>query len=184
MSKPLPRGSDFGIVSEVPLAKTGRRVALGFQVVSDGVLVGVESLGRLRKQNMLVHAHPFRIATRQQRRARGRAHGRSHHKVRKPSAFGGNAIDVRRLDLGRTETTEVAIALVIGKDNDEVRLGVGRMHSSNQRNDQEDRREEHFQRHRVTRFLEASGRDEIVVKRRSTVGEALPRSQSPTPQCR
>ncbi len=36
----------FLVVTEVPLAKTGGGVTLGFQVVGDGVFLGVQPLGR------------------------------------------------------------------------------------------------------------------------------------------
>ncbi len=71
---------------------------------------------------MLVHANAFRVATRQQRRAGWRADRTRNVEVGELSPFGCQLINVRRLDRLGSETTEVTIALVIGKDNDEVWL--------------------------------------------------------------
>ena len=108
---------------EMPFSKTGGGVALPFQVISDGVLLGVQPLGRGGKQHVLMHSHALGITARQQRRTRGRAHRRSHHEARKLPPFLGDAIDVLSLDRLRAKAAQIAVALIIGEDDHEVGLG-------------------------------------------------------------
>jgi hypothetical protein len=42
--------------------------------------------------------------------------------VRESSAFGGKTVNVRRLHLGRAVTANVAVAEVIGENEDDIRL--------------------------------------------------------------
>ena len=102
---------------------TDDRKPLPFQVIGDGVLLGIQPLGRGGKQHVLMHAHALGITTRQQRRPRGRTHRRGHHEARKLPSFHGNAIDVRRLDRLRAKAAQIAVALIIGEDDHEVGLG-------------------------------------------------------------
>ena len=110
---------------EMPFAEAGGGVALPFQVIGDGVLLGVQPLRRGGEQHVLMHAHALGITTGQQRRARRRAHRRGHHEARELPPLLRDAIDVRRLDGLRAETAQVAVPLVIGEDDHKVRLGGG-----------------------------------------------------------
>ena len=60
------------MTSEVPFPEAGRSVALRFQMICNGVLFRVQSLGRSGKEDMLVHPHTFWITPREQRRPGGR----------------------------------------------------------------------------------------------------------------
>jgi len=71
---------------------------------------------------MLVHTNPLGIATGEQRRAGRRTHRGGHHEARELPAFLGNTVDIRCTDGLGTKTAQVAVALVIGKDDDEVRF--------------------------------------------------------------
>jgi len=64
------------------------------EVVGDGVFFGMQAFGRCGKQHMLMHAHPLGITPRQQRRSRGRANGRSHHKAGELPPLLSQAVDV------------------------------------------------------------------------------------------
>ena len=111
------------MMPQMPLPKTSGGVPLGFQMISNRVLAGVQSLGGCRKQYMLMHPHPFWIATGEQSRPRRRTNWRSHHKARELAPFLGDAVDVGRLDGLGPKATEVPIALVIREDDDKIRLG-------------------------------------------------------------
>ena len=60
-------------MTEVPLAETSGGIPLAFQVIGYGMLLGVESLGGRRKQNVLVHADPLGVAPGEQGGPGGRA---------------------------------------------------------------------------------------------------------------
>ena len=72
---------------------------------------------------MLVHPNALGIATGEQRRSGRRANRRRYHEARKLPAFLGNAVDIRCADGLGTKTAQIAVALVISKDDDEVGLG-------------------------------------------------------------
>ena len=107
----------------MPLTKTGGGVALPFQMICDGVLGGIQAFGRGRKEHVLMHANALGIATGEQGCTGWRAYWGGHHKARELPAFSGNTVDIRCADGLGTKTAQVAIALVIGKDDDEVGLG-------------------------------------------------------------
>ncbi len=115
----------FRMVPQVPFSETCRRVPLSLQMVRDRMFAGVQPFGRRGEQDVLMHSHPFRIAPGQQRGARRRAHRRRDHEIREPPAFCRHPIDVGGFDLGRPEATQVSVPLVVGKDDDKVRLGIG-----------------------------------------------------------
>lgn len=121
----LSSRQNFGMVAEVPLADAGRGVALGFEVIGDGVFIRMQALGRGRKKHMQMHADTFRIASSEQSGARGSAHRRGDEKIGEFSAFLREAIDVRRANGFRSKTTEVAIAHVIHKNHHHIRLRSG-----------------------------------------------------------
>ena len=65
---------------------------------------------------------PDRIAAGEQRGARRAAH-RLRVEAREPHALVRHAVDARRLEVGGPEHPEVAVALVVGEHEDEVRPG-------------------------------------------------------------
>ena len=107
----------------MPFAETSGGIALPFQVIGNGVFLGVQPLRRGRKQHVLMHTHALGITAGQQRRTRRCAHRRGYHEAREFPPLLRNSIDVRRVDGLGAETTQVAIALVIGEDDYKVGLG-------------------------------------------------------------
>ena len=71
---------------------------------------------------MLVHSDALWITARQQRRTRRRTHGRGDHETRELPAFGRQAIDVWRFDCLGSKAAEIAVTLVVDKDDDEIGL--------------------------------------------------------------
>ena len=69
-----------------------------------GVLGRIQTGGRSGKDYTLVHAPPFRIG------------------AGEPAPFLGKAVEVRCADGGGTEVPEIAVALVVGEVDDDVRL--------------------------------------------------------------
>ena len=69
---------------------------------------------------MLMHPHTFGVTTGHESRTGRRTNRRSDHKAGELPAFGGKAVDVGGFDLFRAEATEVAVSLVINKDEDKV----------------------------------------------------------------
>ena len=75
-----------------------------------------------------MHAHPLGITAREQSRTGRSSHWCGHHKALEFTAFLGDAIDVWSANSLGSETAQVAVALVIGEDDDEI--GLGAMHGS------------------------------------------------------
>ena len=73
-----------------------------------------------------MHADAFGVAAGEEGGAGGRANRGSHHEAREFSALGSEAVDVGSLDGLGAKAAEVAVALVIGEDDDEVGLVGGR----------------------------------------------------------
>lgn len=117
----------FGMVAEVPFSEAGGGVALAFEVIGDGVFGGIEAAGGGGEENVLVHFDPLGIATGEERGAGRGADWRGDHEAGELASFLGEAIDVGCFDFGGTKAPEVAVALVVGEDNNEVGLfsGVG-----------------------------------------------------------
>ena len=121
----------------MPLAKTGGGVALGFQVVGDGVFLGVQSLGRCREKDMLVHPDTLWVTTGEQGCTRRCTNRRGHHEARELPTFFGDAVDIGRLDGLGSETAQVAVALIVSKDDDEIGFGRKREFSGEKENGQQ-----------------------------------------------
>ena len=67
------------------------------------------------------------IATRQQRKSRGRTHGRIDQRMGETQALVRHAVDVRRHIMRRTRTAvaaKVSRAQIVGEDEDEIGTGV------------------------------------------------------------
>ena len=117
----LAHGQQLGRIAEVPFANHHRGVADALEDLGDRDLVGIEAeIGIGRGVARVVHAR--RIATGHQLRARGAAERRGVE-TREPNPLGREAVDVRRLNGGRTVAAEIAVALVVGEDDDDVGLG-------------------------------------------------------------
>ena len=94
-----------------------------------------------------MHTDTLGVTTGEQRRAGGRAHRRGYHEARKLPAFLGNAVDIRRADGFGTKTAQIAIALVIGEDDDEVGLSSLQYSRGQQENGQSNGFEKNLQFH-------------------------------------
>ena len=58
------------------------------------------------------------------RRSRCRANAVGRIEVGESHPFGGHAINIRRLDIGRAKAAQVLVALVVGEDDDKVALSI------------------------------------------------------------
>lgn len=128
------------MVTKVPLAEAGCCVPLRFQVICYCVFVGMQPLFRCGKKNMAMHTNSLRIATRHQRRSGWRTHGRRYHEASKLSTFNCQPINVGRFDLFRTETTQIAVTLVVDENQYKIRLsGLGELccYKTESKNEQE-----------------------------------------------
>ena len=110
------------MMAEMPLADTGRRIALTLEMIGDGVFIGIEPDRAVGKQNVLVQTDAFGVAAGQQGGTRGRANRRAHEEAREFAALLGHPVDVGRLDFLRAETTQVPVALIIGEDDNDIGL--------------------------------------------------------------
>ena len=111
-------------VAQMPFAKVPRGVSRIGEVVGHGRDVGAHHRAALANGGRAVS---HRIHPGHQLAARGRAHGR-HVKVGEPHAFGVQPVDVRRFDHWVAVGRKVAIALVIGQDQDHVGLRCTNRH--------------------------------------------------------
>ena len=73
-----------------------------------------------------MHAHPLGVTTGEQSRTRRGAHWRGHHEACEFPTFLRDAVDIRRANGLGAETAQVAVTLVVGKNDDEI--GLGAMH--------------------------------------------------------
>ena len=109
----------FFVVTEVPLAVTGRGVTLLFADFGQGHLAGVDAVGRLRPQ-CAENAHANVVAAGEQSRARGAAHCLGHIKIRELPAFLCHAVKVRCRIIFRAKGADVGITHVINENDDDV----------------------------------------------------------------
>ena len=126
-SKPCAIGRNCGQVAEVPLADHAGRVAARLQQLGERDLVERQALGRAVAQHLrrraagdAVHAAADRQPAGQQRRPARRAHRldveagpllpRRRHRV-----------EARRAVVRAAEGAEIAVAQVVGEDDDDVR---------------------------------------------------------------
>ena len=132
-------------VAQVPFADRGSGIALSPERLGDRGLRRRQSAGRIRKQYAAPprHAVSDRQPARHQGRPARRTQRRGRIKLCEPEPFPGEPIQVGRLDGGMPVTAQVAVAQVIGEQNDEVgRPLIGRV--------QRIRRDRHIRRiHRV-----------------------------------
>ena len=106
------------VVAEVPLAEQAGGVAVGFEQLADGDLVFAQHGAAV---DGVPHAGAVGPVTGEQGGARRRARG-SNVIVLELRRLGGEAVDVRGFDDGIARETEVAVALVVGDDEDDVGL--------------------------------------------------------------
>ena len=76
-----------------------------------------------RAQRSLPQPRAPAVSAREQAVARGRADGRRRMSIGEPHALPRQPVNVRRLDLGGTITTDIPVAEVVGHDDDDVWCG-------------------------------------------------------------
>jgi hypothetical protein len=114
--------AELGLVAEVPLADEAGGVAVVFQEPRQRAAVGgqaeLERAAGAAERGL--DAHALLVAAGDERGARRRTL-RHRVKVREPHALAREAVDVGRADIGRSIAAEVAVAGVVGHDEDDVR---------------------------------------------------------------
>ena len=91
-------------------------------MIGNRVLLGVQSVITFGKQNMTMHADPFRIASCKQCGPRRGTYRARCVETGVLSTFGCQAIDIWRLDIWRTKAAEVVVTLIIREDDNEIWL--------------------------------------------------------------
>ena len=112
------------MMAEVPLAEYRGRVTAVFEDLREEFFFGVKT-GGARVVEGATHADAVGVAARHECGAGGGADGLGHIETGEARALGGEAIDVRRLDIFGSVATEVAVAEVIGVDENNVRRRRG-----------------------------------------------------------
>lgn len=116
-------------VAEMPLADAAGGVAPGLEGLGRGDFTrGQMAHGPIAQHAELVVAHPAanRVAPGEQRGSAGRADFGGGVKLGEAHPLGSHAVEVRRADVRVAVATEVPVAEVVGKDDDDVRTsGVG-----------------------------------------------------------
>ena len=129
----MPGGQEFRLVAQVPLADDGGGVTRGAQQFGDGELVRVQPERRDRAQDQAVarvrvQADALRIAARHQARPRGSAYARAGIEMSQLAALAGHPVQARRPVVPRAEGLRVAVAEVVGQQQDYVRRARLRRH--------------------------------------------------------
>ena len=107
--------------AEVPLADAGGGVALVLEQARDGEPARLDERRRAALQHAALQRTAPGVAAGQDAVARGRADGRGTMGVGEDHAFARQAVEVRRADFGfRVEAAQVAVAEVVGEDEDDV----------------------------------------------------------------
>ena len=124
--EPLPRRQELRLIPQVPLADAGRRIAFGFEDLSQGDLLRIEPAMIAGEEDpaselIRVETDPFGVTARQDRRPGRRADPAGDVKIGELSPLRRKLDEVRRLRLGSTERLDVCIPQVVAVDDDEVR---------------------------------------------------------------
>ena len=123
---------------EVPLADDPRRVARPLQHRGQGLAPRLDDEGGVAGEDARPLPSPG-VFARQQGVAGRRAGRRRRVRVGEPQALPRQPVDVRRADPRRPVTPDVAVAQVVGIDEDDVRpLGGGRQARGQDRHERED----------------------------------------------
>src|SRR5678809_873644 len=110
------------LVAQVPLADERRPIAVVLQELRQRAAGRAQSLLARGPRGTKRHLdpHPLLIAPRYQRRSCGRA-ARRGIEISEPRAVLREAVDIRRLDVRRAVTADVAVADVVSDDEHDVR---------------------------------------------------------------
>ena len=115
--KPLVDRPHRRVVAQVPLAEDAGSIAGAGEHLGQGDFVGVH---QRPAQVGVDHAGAIVVAAGQQAGSRRRT-DRRDIEVLEPDALPGERVEVRRLDLGVAVNTQVAEALIVGDDHQDVR---------------------------------------------------------------
>ena len=121
--EPMTHRQELGLMSQVPFADASRRVPALFQQPGDRHFVRVEADLRVRKQHRR-DADPVGIAPGHHRRTRRRAVRRGGIEGRELPPARGQPVEVWRLDVLRSETTDVIPTDVVSHNVNDVRRSV------------------------------------------------------------
>ena len=120
----LPGRHEFRLVAEVPFPKDTGLVTDTFQDFSDSDFVGIQAFFIARQKHAKIgtfgHIDTPGVTPRHQSSPGRRANRCSYIKAEQPRSFHSHLIDARCADVCSAVATEVAVALVIGKDDDKV----------------------------------------------------------------
>jgi hypothetical protein len=109
-------------MTQVPFADQGGGVAESLERLGDGQFAERQAaiLGRL--DHLVRQVHPHRIAAGHQACAGGGAEVGAGVEVAEPRALGRHPVEVGGADDGPAVAAQVAVAQVVGHDDDDVRL--------------------------------------------------------------
>ncbi len=110
------------MVTEVPLSNTSGGVAKRFEMICQSVFGGIQAVIGCGEKHVFVQSDALRVAPGEQSSTGRRADGAGHHEAGEPATFLRQAVEVGRLDRFRSEATKVVVSLIIGEDDDEIRL--------------------------------------------------------------
>jgi len=121
----LTGGQKLWLIAQMPLADTGGGVVFLFEDFGDGDFVGMKTLFADRKQDglvfgVLVHIDPARVAAGHQAGTGRRANAAGDVKAGEACALFGHAVDVGSPVFFGAETSQVPVAEIVAKDNDEI----------------------------------------------------------------
>ena len=123
--------------AQVPFANGGSGITVVGKDFGDGDFLGRQSRA-LGREKHIGNTGANGIPSRQDGRSRRAAERRGGVEIGKPHSLGGHLVDVRGAVLRRTVDAEVAVAKVVGKDDDEIRLrggGYGKRRGEQERRD-------------------------------------------------
>ena len=115
----FPGGTGGVVVAQAPLADTGGGIAGRLEEFGHGHAIGFEPLALPHRGGVTD------VQARHQREPRRGAHGRASVMLREADALGSQAVEAGRLQALLAVAAEVAVAEVVGQDEDDVRFACG-----------------------------------------------------------
>ena len=139
--------------AEMPFAESRRAIALTFAQRREREAVGFDVQRRVGGEHLAVLDGGAPVVTaRHQIVARGRADRAGCVGVREAPALAGEPVNVRRLHARRAVTAHAAAAVIVGKDDDNVRLGRCWRGGEAERGERQRRAMKHFSPEEWVRF--------------------------------
>ncbi len=120
----LSRRQKFWLIPQMPFAEHASLVARGLQHFGDRHFIRVQSFSVCSKQHAEIgprrHADSLGITTGHQSRSRRCANRCGHIKICQLRSLGRHLIDARRVHMVAAEATQIAIALIVGEDDNKI----------------------------------------------------------------